>query len=167
MIDKDLLTRFWKDFNLITQEEDSNFPIVNPQDAVRALIRCRNWVGTFTEMLVSNSIQKTITVKGLKHENYLLSEIERFWYAELLTEDHSISVLKTKELAQALIAQKTKDDPTYHSIQLHIISLENELFDINSDKDILEMLLRKIEKTTDWLVQYINWTKFELRTLQS
>ncbi|SRR5258706_1085420 len=167
MLSKDLLARFWKDFNLITQEEDSSFPIVNPQDAVRALIRCRNWVGTFTEMLVSNSMQKTITVKGLKHENYLLSEIEQYWYAELLTEGQSVSALKTKELAQALIAQKTKDDSTYHSIQFNIISLENELFDIDSDKDILEMLLKKLEKTTDWLIQYINWTKFELRTLQN
>jgi len=165
MIDKALLARFWKDFQLITQNEDSTFPIVNPQDAVQALIKCRNWVGTFTEMLISNSIVRTITNKSLKHEKYLLSEIEQYWYAELLDSEYSVSALKTRELAKALIAKRTKDDVAYHTIQANIISLENEMYELDTDKDILETILKKLEKSTDWLRDYINWVKFEVRDL--
>jgi|SRR6266404_5318141 len=167
MLDRELLKAFWKDFKLVTQEEDSNFPIVNPQDAIRALVKCRNWVGTFTEMLISNNSLRAIVLKNFKHERYLLNQIEQYWYAELLGEGHPVSALKTKELAQALITKKTQDDTAYHSIQLNILSLENELEELTNDKETLDLLLKKLEKTTDWLRDYLNWTKFELRVLQN
>src|SRR2546423_65759 len=140
MIDKDLLARFWKDFQLTTQEEDSTFPIVNPQDAARTLIKCRNWIGTFTELLISKNNIRGVVLKSLKHERFLLGEIEQYWYSELLS-GYSVSALKTRELAQSLIAQKTKDDSTYHSIQMSIMSLENELEEIDNDRENLEALL--------------------------
>lgn len=165
MIDKDLLTKFWKDFHLVVQEEDSSFPIVNPQDAIRALVKCRNWVGTFTELLINTNNIRAVVAKNFKHERFLLKEIEQYWYAELLAEEHSISVLKTRELVQALIAKKTQDDVTYHSIQLNIIGLENELEALDAEKETLDLLLKRLEKTTDWLRDYLNWCKYELREL--
>jgi hypothetical protein len=116
-------------------------------------------------MLVDNSYIRIVTEKSLRHEKHLLSIIEQDWYANLLAEGHSISALKTKELAQALIAKKTETDATYHTIQMNIITLENELLELNNDKEILETVLKKLEKSTDWLVQYINWIKFEIRDL--
>lgn len=165
MIDKNIVRKFWDDFKLIIQEEDPNFPIVNPQDAIRALMKCRNWVGTFTEFLINNNNLRATVLKSLKHERFLLGEIEQYWYAELLGAGYSASALKTKELAQALISQKTKEDATYHSIQMNITSLETELEELNNDRETLDLLLKRIEKTTDWLRDYLNWCKFELRDL--
>lgn len=167
MIDKDLLKRFWKDFQLITQEEDSTFPIVNPQDAIRALMKCRNWVGTFTELLIDNNNLRAVVLKSFKHEKFQLTQIEQYWYAELLAEGQAISALKTKELVQALIARKTIDDTTYHSIQANMQTLESELEILNNDKETLDLLLKRLEKTTDWLRDYLNWCKYEARTLQN
>ncbi len=167
MLDKNLIKQFWNDFKLVTQEEDSNFPIANPQDAIRALVKCRNWVGTFTELLIDNNNLRAVVLRSLKNERYLASKIEQYWYAELLAEGHPVSALKTKELAQALITKKTQDDAPYHSIQLNIISLENELEELNHDRETLDLLLKKLEKSTDWLRDYLNWVKYELRTLQN
>ncbi len=167
MLNKELIKAFWQDFKLVTQEEDTNFPIVNPQDAIRTLVKCRNWVGTFTEMLIANNNLRAVVLKSFKHERFLLSQIEQYWYAELLAEGQAVSTLKTKELAQALITKKTQDDTTYHSIQLNIMSLENELEELNHDRETLDLLLKKLEKTTDWLRDYLNWVKYELRTLQN
>lgn len=166
MLDKDLLARFWKDFHLTTQDEDTSFPIANPQDAARVLVKCRNWIGTFTELLISRNNIRNVVLKSLKHERSLLSEIEQFWYADFLASGHPVSTLKTRELAQALIAQHTKDDTAYHSIKANIITLENELNEFDIDIENLEALLKRIEKTTDYLVQYLNWVKYEVRTLQ-
>ena len=47
------------------------------------------------------------------------------------------------------------------------MSLENELEELNHDRETLDLLLKKLEKTTDWLRDYLNWQKFELRTLQN
>ena len=167
MLNKELIKAFWQVFKLVTQEEDTNFPIVNPQDAIRTLVKCRNWVGTFTEMLIANNNLRAVVLKSFKHERFLLSQIEQYWYAELLAEGQAVSALKTKELAQALITKKTQDDTTYHSIQLNIMSLENELEELNHDRETLDLLLKKLEKTTDWLRDYLNWVKYELRTLQN
>ena len=165
MLDRNIVKQFWGDFKLSVQEEDPNFPIVNPQDAIKALMKCRNWIGTFTELLISNNNQRAIVLKSLKHERFQLGQIEQYWYAELLGAGHPVSALKTKELAQALIAQKTKDDSAYHSIQMNIATLETELEVLNHDKETLDLLLKRIEKTTDWLRDYLNWCKFELRDL--
>lgn len=165
MLDRNIIKQFWGDFKLSVQEEDPNFPIVNPQDAIKALMKCRNWIGNFTELLINNNNQRAVVLKNLKHERYLLGQIEQYWYAELLEAGHSVSALKTKELAQALIAQKTKDDTAYHSIQTNITALETELEALNNDKETLDLLLKRIEKTTDWLRDYMNWVKFELRDL--
>jgi len=34
-----------------------------------------------------------------------------------------------------------------------------------SEKEDLEKILKIIEKAAEWSIQYINWQKFELRTL--
>jgi len=165
MIDKELLTRFWRDFQLITQEEDSTFPIVNPQDAARALIKCRNWIGTFTEQLITLETERTFVLKDLHRERVTLRSLDNFYIERILASDYPLSAIKNKDILQALI--QTHADAEQKALTQVISNQEEVLLGIESDKTILENLIKRIEKSTDWLIQYLNWTKFELRSLQN
>ena len=43
--------------------------------------------------------------------------------------------------------------------------LQVALTSLLSEKEDLEKILKIIEKAAEWSIQYINWQKFELRTL--
>lgn len=166
MVSKDLLDRFWRDFQLITQDEDISFPIANPQDAARVLIKCRNWIGTFTEQLITIEQDRTAILQKAHVARARLKELENFFLERIYNSgSHSISALKSKEILQALLAFYA--DTEYKDLKKATTDIDTVLIQIDSDKEILENLIKRIEKTTDWLVQYLNWTKFELRTLQN
>ena len=166
MINKSVLERFWKDYYIQTQEEHSDFPYANVSDAGRALIKGRNWTGTFTEMLLTISESISINKKELTVCEHDLNLVERDVLAFAGTTSY---VSKNKDLMKAHIwanaVQAQKDLITVN--EKRIITLKGVLEELGSEKEILELILKKLDKTTDWLVQYINWQKYELRFMKN
>lgn len=166
MINKDLLSKYWRDFYIHTQEERTDFPYANVADAGRALIKGRNWTGTFTELLITNSEETSSCKRDLNNAKRNLSLLER----KVLQDGEGINsyVSKNKELLKSHIWTKSSLEQRngIDMLERNVLEIENKLEELESEKENIELILKKLEKTTDWLVQYINWMKFELRGLQ-
>jgi len=165
MLDRELLARFWKDFHLATQDEDTSFPIANPQDAARVLVKCSNWIGTFTEQLIAFENMRVSVAKDLQHYRTELKDLENLLIDSLVAEGYfTPASLKNKEFVQMSI--RSKETTGASGLRITIQNAEAVLAELNSDQEMLENLVKRIEKTTDYLVQYLNWVKYEVRTLQ-
>jgi hypothetical protein len=165
MLDKELLARFWRDFHLTTQDEDASFPIANPQDAARVLVKCRNWIGTFTEQLIAFENMRVSVTKDLQHYKTKLKDLENLLMDDLIAEGYfTPASLKNKDFVQMSI--RNKEIAEARGLRMTIQNVEAVLIELNSDQEMLENLIKRIEKTTDYLVQYLNWVKYEVRTLQ-
>ena len=166
MIDKELLARFWKDFYIVTQEERQDFPYANVADAAKSLIKGRNWVGTFTELLISKAEELGEFKKTFRNIEQLLKIEDR----KLLAKDVKAPgyVLKNAELLTNFLWARLSDfeKERYNTLSADLKHCKDAVEDLESDKDNLELILKKLEKSTDWLVQFINYQKFELRGLQ-
>lgn len=164
MINKELLNKFWKDYYITTQEERPDFPYANIADAGKALIKGRNWTGTFTELLLDNSNMISACKQDLNHMTHDLSILER----NILIEGTNSSAYKNKDSIKRVIWSKATEQQReeIQTIEKQMLDCGNELEGHESDKQIVELILKKLDKTTDWLVQYINWMKFEIRGLQ-
>lgn len=166
MIDKRLLERFWKDFYIVTQEERQDFPYANIADAAKSLIKGRNWIGTWTELIITKSEELNQSKRAFRTLEIRLKEEDR----KLLKHDFHAPgyVLKNTELFRDFVWSKLEEEQkvTYHTLSVEIEKYTSEIEELESDKEHIELILKKLEKSTDWLVQYINWQKFELRGLQ-
>lgn len=166
MIDKNLLVRYWKDFYIITQEEREDFPYANIADAAKALIKGRNWSGTFTELLITNSEEMNTYKKVLRNLEFQVMVEDR----KLLTIDFNppAYVLKNSELLRNFSWSKLSDAQkmNYATLNTNILECQDKIDELAADKDNIELILKKLEKSTDWIKDYINWMKFELRGLQ-
>lgn len=160
---KDLLQKFWVDFYIPTQDEDSSFPYANPSDASRSLIKARNWTGTLTEKLVEISFSLAGRKRDLRAFQEQYFSVERV----ILAREEKIFayITKSKELLKAFIWSKAdRDEITMITVLEEDISkLIYDIHVLDSEKEIIQEVLKKLDKTTDWLVQYINWMKIEAR----
>jgi hypothetical protein len=162
MLNQELLDRFWKDFNVVTQEDDPEYPIANPQDAAKALIKCRNWVGVWTEQLVDTEQRRMNAKRGLESNTSILKDF-RNEYLNELRPNFAATTLKVKELQDALIFERARENKLYQETLRTVTHYSDILDDLESDKELLEVILKRLEKSVDWLVQYLNWIKYELR----
>lgn len=166
MIDKKLLERFWKDFYIITQEERQDFPYANPADAAKSLIKGRNWIGTWTELLIFKAEELNEFKKTLRNIEQLLKIEDRKILAKNIKAPGY--VLKNAELLNNFVWSTLTEleKERYNMLYVDLKNCKDAIDNLESDKNNLELILKRLEKSTDWLIQYINWNKFELRGLQ-
>src|SRR5258705_12957781 len=157
-MNKELITRFWKDFPIPTQDEDPKFPYANPSDAARALIKAHNWVGTITEAL----LKKSVDLKGLKHTLFSLdTKVEKMERLTFVKNPPPTWATKNKEMQKAYVWSKAfdKDLELLVAMEDSRMILKSEIFDVEEDIDLYNLMLKTLERSTEWLIQYINWIK--------
>lgn len=161
-MNKELIARFWKDFPIPTQEENSKFPYANPSDAARALIKAHNWVGTITELLIENSE----ALKELKNTLWSLdTKVEKLERLIFIKNPPPTWATKNKEM------QKTYSWSVAEEGDLELLkvmedsrtTLKGQIFNAEKDIDLYNIMLKTLERSSEWVMSYINWCKFELR----
>ena len=154
------IQKFWKEFPIPTQEEREDFPFANPSDASRALIRSRNWAGTITEVLIEKS-QKLKELKNLIAAlDMKVDRLER----HILVANHPESwATKNKEMQKVwILSNATETDKLLLSeMEESRDRLKNESFSVEKDLEVYNQMLKTLEKTTEWVIQYLNWIKHE------
>ncbi len=157
-----LIARFWQDFSIPVQEEDSSVNFANPSDVVRSLVKSRNWMGTISENLIN--IDRALT-KEQRHYNALEESLRHFSVQKLATDTLSGTAVKNKETQEAFVLTRCSDEEqVWVSESRHDLQGQRERIDhLKHMKNSFELMKRALEKTTDWLVQYLNWHKFEIR----
>lgn len=156
----ELIAKFWKEFQIPTQEQTNEFPYANPSDAARSLIRAHNWAGTITESLIEKSQQ----LKGTKNTLALLEmKVERLERFTLALNPPPTWATKNKELQKAYIWSKAQetDLKLFQELENSREILRNEILGIEKEMDLFSQMLKTLERTTDWVVHYINWVKHE------
>lgn len=169
-MDQKLKDKFWQEFKVPTQEEDLTFPFANPSDAARSLISARNWTGTITEDLSNVAYKKSqakLTATTLEKE---IASKERLILVKILQQGSLPTwASKNKEIQQSYIwSQMTEEELAI--LQQDYTNLEGINYAIDaltSEESSLNKMLEVLEYTTNWLVQYINWSKFEAREHES
>lgn len=164
-MNKELLGKFLKDFHIVTQDEDQEFPYANPSDAARSLIKARNWVGTLTERLMDLTDRVKVLKGTLRKQELSLTETER----EILSRCVPVPAwaTKNKEIQKSyILANADKSE------KVVLVGIEDNRSKTLTEIDTLEteigqynQLLKSLERTTDWIIEYINWMKFEARSL--
>lgn len=167
-MNKELVKRFWEDFQIPTQEETINVAFANPADVAKALIKARNWSATIAQELVK--VQNRLAELEQKEEDILIDVnkvekeilIRQFRYGKIST-----AVTKNKEIQHAYIRSMATNDEEQDlkAMEQALVETRKGLHVGNTYKEQVDTLRRTLEKTTDWLIQYINWHKFELREL--
>lgn len=161
-MDKGLIVKFWADFPIPTQEEDIRFPYANPSDAAKALIKARNWSGTITEAL----IEKSESLKSSKSELFSLeTKVERLERLIFVKNTPPGWATKNKDTQRAWIWSKAEeaDLQLLQKMDESREVLRTQIFSLETDMGLYGLMLKTLEKTTEWLVQYINWQKHEVR----
>jgi chromosome segregation ATPase len=162
-MDDRMRERFWKEFYIQTQTESKEVAFANPADAANALISSRNWYGTISEELAS--LEQSLTnVQGQIREIRL--SIQSAETAVLSTfEKLSTATLKNQQTISAFVrhhlSQSERED--LDELELTLDDNLSTLADLERQKAQAEIMRRAVERTADWLVQYINWQKFEMR----
>lgn len=158
-----LITRFWKDFSIPIQEEDASVNFANPSDVVRSLVRSRNWMGTISENLIN--IDKALTKE--QRISHGVEDLLRDFTIKALSAVDSLSgvAVKNKETQDAFIlSRSSKDELTlFYATQKTLREQRDKINHLKYMRNSFELMKRALEKTTDWLVQYLNWHKFEIR----
>jgi hypothetical protein len=162
-MDDKLRERFWKEFYIQTQTESKEVAFANPADVANALISSRNWYGTISEELVS--IEEKLAI----HKDEIRTVRRRIqdWEVEVLATCGKMHTTAAKNQttmeafiwANAGIEIKHELRRLYDSLDVFLSGLAG----LERDKAGAEGMRRAVEKTADWLVQYINWQKFEMR----
>ena len=165
-MDSEKRQKFWQEFSIVTQESDDEFPYANPSDAARSLVKARNWVGTITEETIALNDQLNSASRALRSYEHGMMVIERDVLARCVSTLPSWAT-KNKDVQKAYIWEHMNGDEkfdyrTFENLKNseldHIDSLENEISTYTS-------MLKTLERATEWAIQYINWMKFEARTL--
>lgn len=168
MTNIDFVNKFWQDFYIPFQEQVEDFPIANTSDAVKGLIRARNWMGKLTENLITVSSRTELLDKELKVISNTINSIEMDILAKYRYELPA-SYLKSKDTLKIFARSKMDNAETKNIVYLEGQAkiIEDQMTSLYTEKNTLEKMLRLLEKTTEWLIQYINWQKFELRSLNA
>jgi hypothetical protein len=165
---KELVDRFWEDFHITTQDQFPDVAFANPIDVASSLIKARNWSATLTQELVKVirrlSELKLINAELVKN----ISTLERdILSRQARASNISAIVVKNKDLQRAFIRSVSTEEELGHFAvweeELHkngCSLLAGETY-----KEQVEALRKTLERSTDWLVQYINWCKFEAKSL--
>lgn len=163
-MNKELIEKFYKDFPIPTQEEDSRFPYANPSDAARALIRAYNWSGNITESLIGLSE----VIKGVESELYKVDSITEKLERLIIAKNPPPSwAVKNKDMQRAYVWSKAivEDIVALEAADKARDLLRGKLLTLKKDFDLYSMMHKHLERSTEWLTNYINWCKFELRDL--
>lgn len=159
---KDLIEKFWKDFPIPTQDEDPKFPYANPSDAARALIKAHNWVGTITEAL----IEKSEVLKELKNTLFGLdTKVEKMERLIFIQDSPPSWATKNRDMQKAYVWSKADagDLELFEVMEDSRVTLKGQIFNVEKDIDLYNLMLKTLERSCEWLTAYINWNKFELR----
>ncbi len=158
-----LITRFWKEFSIPVQEEDTSVNFANPSDVVRSLVKSRNWMGTISENLINVD-------RALVQEQRLYNAIEdslRDFSIKTLAVAGTLAgaVVKNRDTQEAFILHSCSDNERamIYESQKTLREQREKIDHLKHIKNSFELMKRALEKTTDWLVQYLNWHKFEIR----
>jgi len=160
------LTKFWVDYYIPIQEQNKEFPIANVVDVASSLIKSRNWLGTIVEELIKISQDVSEKKKELNVINKLQNNLENKILIEadikltgiMMKNRDTIRLYAKKFASQTQLDVLEEYDDQQAGLQVALTSLLSE-------KEDLEKILKIIEKAAEWSIQYINWQKFELRTL--
>ena len=161
-MNKELIDRFWKDFTIPTQTENPKFPYANPSDAARALMKGHNWIGTVTENLMEKSgVLKEIKGTLLSLDNKI-EKMERLIFSQT---DPPTWATKNKETQKAYVwGQALPDDLELLKVMEDSrITLKEQIFNLEQEIELLNLMLRTLEHSAERIENYINWCKFELR----
>jgi hypothetical protein len=164
---KEQLAQFWLDFHIPTQQDDTDFPFANPSDAARSLIKSRNWVGLLTEELLSLSEKLNSHKKQVLYFEKEIAKKERENLALGLSKDKAPGwISKNKEIQKAFIYSSITEEEkkTLLHWEIKADDCRADATEIQHQMDGINMLLRIIDKSTEWVIQYINWAKFEVRS---
>lgn len=164
-MDEDTKTRFWKDMIVPTQEEYEDVAFANPVDVANALVKSRNWASTISSELARLTGRRASVVKRLRRANSQLASVESLVFANV--DKVPTTALRTKESRRGFII-KNLDQAGLGLLtecEASVRTEEDILDDIDAQIEELEILRRVLERSTDWLIQYINWHKFELREM--
>lgn len=162
---KELADRFWRDMAITTQEEVEDVAFANPSDVARSLVKARNWTATLAQELVVINLnlkeayktQRRVDKQITTLESVILSRIERL----------PTTAVKNKETQRAFILTQATQEETekLSNLEKARLDVEDLIDDLESEQGEIEVMRRSLERSTDWLIQYINWHKFELREL--
>ena len=168
-MNSDMRKRFWNDFIIPTQDETTDVLYANPSDVARSLVRARNWYGTISEDVLeavanietANAILRSSETKKTALEQVLVARAMREAGLKALP----TSVVKNQQTMSVFALSRATFD---EAKTLQALLEEQRLAEVDRsfwqrERAQAEIMRRALEKTTDWLVQYINWHKFELR----
>lgn len=165
-MNKETKQRFWDDMIIPTQEETTDVAFANPADVARSLIKARNWVATLTQELTDFNTTVAEHKATLNRFRGQIKAKETVLLAKAISEVSS-GYLKNRDLMLAAIWKiaTVGDQEQFHELETQVTWFAEELIRLEAEYQNLEIMRKALEKTTDWLVQYINWHKFELREL--
>ena len=162
---KELTDRFWRDMTITTQEEVEDVAFANHSDVARSLVKARNWTATLAQELVvinlhlkeGYKVERRVDKEIAKLEATVLSKIERL----------PTTAVKNKETQRAfLLTQATQEETKkLNDLENEKLKISDLIDDLETQQGEIEIMRRSLERSTDWLIQYINWHKFELREL--
>jgi hypothetical protein len=160
------LTRFWVEFYVPIQEERKDFPAANASDVATSLIKARNWLGTFTEELMRISTDRTRKKQLLRaKEEHLLGKSFKI----IIDSGQKLTgtILKNRDTIKFYAKKYVSADqlPEFENLEDEILDLQGQVDTLTDEKESLERLVKMVEKAIEWSIQYINWQKFELRSL--
>jgi molecular chaperone GrpE (heat shock protein) len=165
-MDTDTRKRFWDEMIIPTQEETTDVAFANPADVARSLIKARNWMATLTQELTflnTNALELRNTLNNFRTR---LKAKETTILARAISEVSS-GYFKNRDLQLASIWRTATDreKEEIHEFETQIDHFTQELNRYEGEYQNMDVMRKALEKSTDWLVQYINWHKFELREL--
>jgi len=165
-MNKEIKQRFWDEMIVPTQEETTEVAFANPADVARSLIKARNWIATLTQELtdVNKAIAECkVSLNGTRSQ---IKVRESIVLAKAISEISS-GYLKSRDLQLAAIwrVATSQEQEELHGYEEQLSWFTQELIRLEGEYQSLEIMRKALEKSTDWLVQYINWHKFELREL--
>lgn len=160
--------RFWDEFYIPTQKDSKEVAFANPADVARFLISSRNWYGSITQWLVDLKRDKekiTFEMSTIARQKHSL---ERVILARIVVRGElSATSVKNKDVQSGVVFAYASEEErvAFDQQEEELATLSGQL-DLNAvDLEEAEAMRRATERTTDWLIQYINWQKFELRDL--
>jgi len=164
---KDLMERFWKELIVPIQEDMEDATFANPSDVARSLIKARNWTATISQELVTATQQIAEERRFINYNEDLLAAFER----KILAGAGKIPPVagKNRETLRAYIRSICLENELelLNKLEETIREHKSTLEGLMAEKETAEIMRKALEKSTDWLVQYINWHKFELRELNN
>ena len=157
--------RFWKDFTIITQEEDPDVYFANPSDVSRSLVKARNWAGTLVQNLMDlNERMKNIGVLVNKRTREI-SNLEKTLFARQAKIPTWATKNKDTQRMFAYSLASPEEQKQLEDSYKHLAEDEQAMTELQVEKESIEMMRKVLEKSTDWLIQYLNWFKFDARDL--